>query len=119
MSHFGRWQDLPVVEVSSGDFVSAVTGENLQIVRARMQPGLTFPLHSHDAEQYLLVLEGALHFTVGDETVTAEPGGLIHVPSGVPHGGSTHETLGALTIEIFSPPRQDFTTPQPDRLTYT
>lgn len=119
MSRFGRWDDLPVVEVSTGDFVSAVTGDNLQLIRARMEPGLTFPVHSHEAEQYLLVLEGALHFRVGDEERTAEAGGFIHVPSGVPHGGSTHETLGALTLEIFNPPRQDFLTPRPDGLTFT
>lgn len=119
MSHFSRWADLPAVEVSPGDFVSALTGDDLQIIRARMEPALDFALHSHVAEQYLLVLEGALHFTVGDETQTVEAGGVIHVPSGVPHGGRTDEVRGAVTIEIFTPPRRDFTEPRPDGLTFS
>lgn len=119
MSHFARWADLPLVEVSPGDYVSALTGDDLQIIRARMEPGLDFAPHTHVAEQYLLVLEGALHFTVGDETQTVEAGGLIHVPSGVAHGGRTDDVLGAVTIEVFTPPREDFTAMRPDGLTFT
>lgn len=119
MSHFARWEQLPAVEVTKGDFVSAVTGDGLQVIRAQMEPGLDFALHNHDAEQYLLVLEGALRFTVGDETQTVEAGGIIHVPSGVPHGGSTDPVRGAVTLEVFTPPRQDFAAPRPDGLTFT
>jgi quercetin dioxygenase-like cupin family protein len=119
MPYFHSWQQLPAVEVVPGDLVSSLTGDGLQLIKATMAAGLDFGLHSHEAEQFLLVLSGALHFVVGDEESTVEAGGVIHVPSGVPHGGRTHPTQGAVTLEIFAPPREDFRDLRPGGLTYT
>ena len=55
--------------------------------------------HTDSAEEILLVMEGSVEATVGDETSRAEKGQLVLVPKMVPHnvrnvGNSTAEILG-------------------------
>jgi mannose-6-phosphate isomerase-like protein (cupin superfamily) len=52
-----------------------------------LSPGQSQPVHEHPhQDKFYLVLEGSGAFTVGDETVTCEPGALIIAPAGIPHG---------------------------------
>ena len=44
------------------------------------------PLHVQpNEEQFTLILEGKLHYILGDEDRIVEAGDLIHIPRGVPH----------------------------------
>ena len=44
------------------------------------------PLHMHpNEEQFTLVIEGKLHFVLGDEERICEAGDLIHIPRFVKH----------------------------------
>ena len=44
------------------------------------------PLHMHpNEEQFPLVIEGKLHFVLGDEERICEAGDLIHIPRFVKH----------------------------------
>lgn len=54
--------------------------------------------HTDSAEEILLVLEGSVEATVGDETVRAEKGQLVLVPKMVPHNV---RNLGGNTAKIF------------------
>jgi quercetin dioxygenase-like cupin family protein len=105
---FTDWTSEPGREVMAGDVIWDVTGENLQVIRARMAPGAVFPLHEHPQEQLIVVLEGALEFTVAEETRIVTPGQVIHISPGVPHGGRVHGPQSAVTIEAFHPIRNDF-----------
>ena len=105
---FTDWTAEPGREVMAGDVIWDVTGENLQVIRARMAPGTVFPLHEHPQEQLIVVLEGALEFTVAEETRIVTPGQVIHISPGVPHGGRVHGPQSAVTIEAFHPIRDDF-----------
>jgi mannose-6-phosphate isomerase-like protein (cupin superfamily) len=45
------------------------------------------PVHVHrDREEVFFILEGHFTFTVGDETIEADPGTAVLVPRGTPHG---------------------------------
>jgi quercetin dioxygenase-like cupin family protein len=109
MSHFTDWTQTPGDEVVPGDVIWAVTGEGVQVIRAEMAPGSDFALHTHPHEQILVVLQGTLRFTVGDEEQDVRAGGVIHAPPGVPHGGRVVGDEPVVTIEALSPPRTDFT----------
>jgi len=44
------------------------------------------PLHEHpNEEQFTLVLEGQLHFVLGDEDRVVGPGTLVHIPRNTRH----------------------------------
>ncbi len=55
-------------------------------------PGITYPIHRHQAEEIYIVLAGSAVFTVGDgfhrECGQDE---VVHVPSMTPHGFRTRE----------------------------
>ena len=105
---FVDWTSQPGREVYPGDVIWDVTGERLQVIRARVSPGADFPIHAHSQEQIIVVLEGALEFVVDGETQVVRPGQVIHIPPDVPHGGRVHGRETVVTIEAFHPVRNDF-----------
>jgi len=67
-------------------------------------PGAVFPLHSHDAEQILIILEGEEHHVIDGVEFIMKPGDVAIHPSGVLHGGHPGPN-GFKGIDIFTPPR--------------
>ena len=65
---------------SSADGMTA-TAAVLQVYEA----GGALPEHTDSAEEWLLVLEGTVEATVGDQTVTLTEGQLAWVPAIAPH----------------------------------
>lgn len=49
------------------------------------QPGTGLPLHSHNVEESVLILEGAATAQIGEEYVDLTAGNATWVPAGVPH----------------------------------
>lgn len=109
MKYFHDWAPGGGVEVVRGDWIWTVTGERVQVIRAEMAPGSEFPLHVHPHEQIIVVLQGALQFTVGGQERVVRPGSVIHAPPGVRHGGRVLGDETVVTIEALQPPRLDFT----------
>jgi quercetin dioxygenase-like cupin family protein len=68
-------------------------------------PGTTFPIHSHDAEQVLIILEGEEHHEINGVKYIMKPGDLAVHPAGVSHGGHPGPE-GFKGIDIFTPPRK-------------
>lgn len=48
--------------------------------------GAGAPLHSHEADEFIVVLEGALEARLGDEVARVGPDHTIVIPPNVPHG---------------------------------
>lgn len=53
--------------------------------QTRFQPGTGLPLHSHNVEESVLILEGLATAWIGDEKVDLVVGQATWVPAGVPH----------------------------------
>ena len=49
------------------------------------QPGTGLPLHTHNCEESVLILEGQAVAQIEDQTFDLEPGQATWVPTGVPH----------------------------------
>ena len=67
------------------------------------------PRHQHENEQLTYVVEGALHFWIGEdesEEITIRAGEVLHLPSWVWH--KAHALEDTLDVDIFSPPRADW-----------
>jgi len=77
-----------------------------------VDPRAVLPEHAHVNEQFGMVIEGTMHFRVGEETRTLGPGGIWRISSGTPHTATAGE-VGAVVIDVFSPIRTDWAAREP------
>jgi quercetin dioxygenase-like cupin family protein len=85
-----------------------VAGDQLLAMFGNAEPNASLPLHSHPHEQITYVLEGAIHFQVGDEEHDLGPGEGLMIPGGVTHGGVRVGPEGCRFLEIFTPLRDEY-----------
>jgi quercetin dioxygenase-like cupin family protein len=104
-----RWEDLDFEELSPRLFRKMVSGENAMVTQVLLKQGAQVPWHDHHNEQFSYVLSGVLRFQfreATERTIEVGAGEMIHIPPAVPHRVEALED--SLTIDIFSPPRQDW-----------
>jgi quercetin dioxygenase-like cupin family protein len=66
--------------------VSSAVGEFMKVAIMTEPEGEGPPLHEHpNEEQFSLILEGQMHFILGDEDRVVGPGTLVHIPRNTPH----------------------------------
>lgn len=100
-------RDFIALEPAPGFLVHAVSGQRLTLSHVTLKPNAKAPLHTHPHEQMGIILKGEFEMTIGDETRLLKAGDMYHVPSNVTHGGTTN-AKGALILDVFSPPREDY-----------
>ena len=106
---FFRWSDMPKERVTDQISRRLVTGERMMLAHVYLDKGAIVPQHSHHNEQLTYILEGALHFWIGerqDEEVVVRAGEVLWIPSNVPHKALALEDT--LDVDVFSPPREDW-----------
>ncbi len=55
-------------------------------------PGITYPLHWHEAEEIYWILSGTARYCIEqDDPVLQRPSDIIYIPSNTPHGFSTED----------------------------
>lgn len=107
MGAFEGTDRLEHIRIWDGVTVQAVEGERTTLAVVDLDPGANVPEHRHDNEQLGVLIRGAMHFRVGDETRDLGPGDTWRVLSQVPHE-VTAGPEGALAIECFTPVRGDW-----------
>jgi len=107
MSAFDDLSAIPPQLLAEGYLARAVHGEQLTLAVVEVEPGAELPEHSHVNEQHGMVIEGSVVFRVGDESRTLVPGGIWRIPANTPHT-VTGGDQGAVVVDIFSPPRDDW-----------
>ncbi|MEM9487854.1 MAG: cupin domain-containing protein [Myxococcota bacterium] len=106
---FFRWDDMDKERVTDMIDRRLITGERAMLAHVYLKQGSVVPRHSHDNEQFTYILQGALHFWIGEdesEEIVVRAGEVLHIPSNVPHKAKALEDT--LDVDIFSPPRQDW-----------
>ena len=83
-------------------------GNNLMLSVVRFEPNSKGKIHSHLEEQWGVLLEGECIRIQGNEAVPMKVGDFWHTPGGVLHTIQTG-AVGALVLDIFSPPRPEYT----------
>jgi HTH-type transcriptional regulator, repressor for puuD len=66
--------------------------------QTQFAPGTGLPLHSHNVEESVLVLEGAAVAEIGEESFDLVAGQATWVPAGIPH---RFYNRGATTMRIY------------------
>jgi quercetin dioxygenase-like cupin family protein len=104
-----RWDDLPKEKLNDLLHRRLVTGERIMLAHVYLKKGCLVPRHAHENEQFTYVLEGALHFWLGEdekEECVVRSGEVLTIPPNLPHKALALEDT--LDVDVFSPPRQDW-----------
>ncbi len=94
-------------QIWDGVVARAIHGDRVTLALIELAPNSLVPEHSHGNEQAGILVRGSFRFRVGDETREFGPGGTWRVRGGVPHEVEVGPE-GALVVEIWSPPRDDW-----------
>ena len=106
---FYRWTDMPIETVTEQFSRRLITGDRMMLAHVYLKKGMIVPTHQHENEQLTYILEGALHFWIGEhgeKEVVVRAGEVLMIPSMVWHKAEALEDT--LDVDIFDPPRQDW-----------
>lgn len=106
---FYRWNDMEKEKVTNLLDRRLITGDRMMLAHVYLKKGCIVPRHQHENEQLTYVLEGALHFWLGEdeaEQIVIRAGEVLHIPSNVWHKAEALEDT--LDVDVFSPPRADW-----------
>jgi quercetin dioxygenase-like cupin family protein len=106
---FYRWNDMPIEPVTDLLSRRLITGDRMMLAHVYLKKGSIVPRHHHENEQLTYVIEGALHFWIGEdesEEITVRAGEVLHLPSWIWHKAEALEDT--LDVDVFSPPRADW-----------
>ena len=104
----GRFVDvggIEAVEFVPGLAFRPVLGERTMMNFVSFEPHTEAPMHVHEEEQMVLVLEGEFDFQIEDDVRTMRAGDVAVVPGWVPHGARTTGS-SCREIDVFNPPRR-------------
>ena len=106
----GPGRFITVDDVDSVEFVPGlefrpVLGDNVMTNFVTFAPHTVAPMHVHEEEQVVIVLDGELEFVIDGQTKLMRPGDVAVIPSWVPHGARTLE-IGCTEVDVFTPPRK-------------
>ena len=76
-----RWDDLDCETVTDQIRRRMVSGDRVMVAQVYIDEGAVVPTHSHENEQFTYILEGALHFWLGEdgtEEVVVRKGEILH-----------------------------------------
>ena len=104
----GRYVE--VAEVEPVEFVPGlefrpVLGQNTLTNFVHFEPHTEAPVHVHEEEQIVIVLDGEFEFSIDGDVRTMRPGDVAVVPPWVPHGARTLDTR-CTEVDVFTPPRR-------------
>jgi quercetin dioxygenase-like cupin family protein len=66
-----------------------------------IEPGAGAPLHTHETDELIVVLEGQLNGVLGDQRQIVETNQTMVIPKGVPHGFTAAGPTTARTLAFF------------------
>jgi quercetin dioxygenase-like cupin family protein len=102
MSAFRTWKDVEPWRIFPTVDLHAIAGDQVFLGRVTYEPGTTVQRHSHEhTEQVMLILEGSVLVTIGDEMREMGPGDVCVVNRGVEH--ELHSAIGVTFIEALAP----------------
>ena len=102
-----RYQDVPPIELAAGIKSHIVSAEKITVSFVTMEPNAQVPIHHHEAEQIMIVADGACDQIADGKLYHLEKGDVVILPAKIKHGGYISDK-GCRAIDIFCPPREDF-----------
>jgi quercetin dioxygenase-like cupin family protein len=101
-SPFGTFNDREPHNLFPGVELRAIAGDQVFLGRVTYAPGTTVARHSHEhTEQVMLILDGSVAMTIGDDTRELRAGDVCVVNRGVEH--ELHSAGGVTFVEALGP----------------
>ena len=97
-------------ELAPGIITHIISGEHAMLSVVTLAPNATGAVHHHPEEQWGVLLEGSGLRTQGDEEIPVKKGDFWRTPGNVPHTLRAGPD-GARVLDIFAPPRPEYTKP--------
>ncbi len=105
--YFVTPEDARQIEMRSGVYRRTMaTTDEAMICEFFLERGVEVSEHSHMNDQVGYVVFGQFEVSIGGQTRLCVAGDSYAIPGGVLHSGRVLEDT--LTIDIFSPPRNDY-----------
>ena len=96
-------QKVPTVKDSSLQVIPLGHGKNTSVALAQLGPGTRVLGHIHKKhDEVAHIVMGSCKFKLGDDIIDFNPGSVILIPAGVPHGALAGKD-GAVVVSCFSP----------------
>jgi len=76
-------------------------GREVIQVRVDLEPGVTFPGHTHPGEEIIYVIEGTWEYLIGGKRVTATPGDVLFIPAGTVHSAKNVGSGNAAELATY------------------
>jgi quercetin dioxygenase-like cupin family protein len=73
--------------------------DTIGIVDEEIAPGDSIPLHTHDVDEAIIVVEGFADARRGNERRRVGPGAVVFIPAGTPHGTVN---AGSVSVRIHA-----------------
>jgi quercetin dioxygenase-like cupin family protein len=101
-SPFKTWNGVEPFQIFPTVQIHAIGGDQVLLCRVVYEPGTTVARHAHeDTEQLMVIVEGDVTMTIGDETRELGPGDVAVVNRGVEH--ELHSKGGLVFFEALAP----------------
>ena len=100
-------EKLPGTEMLPGVTRRAVYLEHVMMTFFDFAPGTVIPEHSHPHEQITYVVQGAMEFTMGEETRVLRAGDGVCCPPDTPHGAVVLDEP-TFALDGWYPPREEY-----------
>ena len=97
-------------KLAEGVTTRVFVGEKAMLSVARLAPNASGQVHSHPEEQWGICIEGSCVRIQDGKEHPVKAGDFWCTPGGVPHDIRAG-AQGATVIDVFSPPRQEYTKP--------
>ena len=101
---FVRVDELDALSLVPGLEFRPIATDSVMANFVTFEPESPAPTHHHAEQQIAIILEGELHFTVGEEHRVMRVGDCVVIPPNVPHGGAAGPE-GCRALDVFTPPR--------------
>jgi quercetin dioxygenase-like cupin family protein len=98
---------VPWTELVPGANSRLVWADRIMVSFITMSPWTSFPRHTHEAEQIMIVVDGYMDEMIEGELYRIKKGDIIRLPSNTPHGGYLYD-VPCVAIDIFAPVRADY-----------
>jgi quercetin dioxygenase-like cupin family protein len=102
VSPFRTWNGSETYEIFPGVRLHAIGGEQALLCRVRYEPGKSVERHAHEhTEQVMVIVDGEVDVTIGDEQRTLRAGDVCVMNRGVEH--ELYSEGGVTFFEALAP----------------
>jgi quercetin dioxygenase-like cupin family protein len=104
-----HYRDIPLVELAPHVKAHILSSERMTAIFVTLRPNSVVPIHHHEPEQIMVVMEGECDQIIGGKLYHLKEGDVVYYASNEEHGTYISDK-GCRTIEFFTPIRQDYMT---------